>query len=78
MQSYKLQHLTGKKLKTFLAVADRIIPADADSPGGGSCPNADEPRASASPAAALNFHARLLNRIMASLPPCECRPIAEY
>ena len=36
MQSYKLRHLTGKKLKTFLAVADRIIPADSDSPGGGT------------------------------------------
>lgn len=36
MQTYRLQHLTGKRLQTFLAVADRIIPADADSTGGGT------------------------------------------
>ncbi|GIV33444.1 MAG: hypothetical protein KatS3mg031_0979 [Chitinophagales bacterium] len=33
---YKLRHLTGNRLKTFLAVADRIIPADDDAPGGGT------------------------------------------
>ncbi len=36
MQSYQLKYLTGKRLQTFLAVADRIIPPDADSPGGGT------------------------------------------
>jgi len=36
MSTYRLQHLTGNKLKTFLAVADRIIPPDDDSPGGGT------------------------------------------
>lgn len=34
--SYQLKHLTGNKLKTFLALADRIIPPDEDSPGGGT------------------------------------------
>ena len=34
--TYRLKHLTGKKLKTFLAVADRIIPTDDSSPGGGT------------------------------------------
>jgi hypothetical protein len=36
MSTYCLQHITGTKLKTFLAVADRIIPPDSDSPGGGT------------------------------------------
>ena len=34
--TYKLKHLTGGKLKTFLTVADRIIPSDKDSPNGGT------------------------------------------
>ena len=34
--SYQCQFLTGSKLKIFLAVADRIIPPDEDSPGGGT------------------------------------------
>jgi len=33
---YKLKYLTGRKLKVFLAAADRIIPPDEDSPGGGT------------------------------------------
>jgi len=33
---YKLKHLTGHKLKIFLAIADRIIPADDETPGGGT------------------------------------------
>ena len=36
MQTYCLQHLTGTRLRTFLAAADRIIPPDDDSPGGGT------------------------------------------
>jgi len=36
LDTYKLKHLTGGRLKTFLAVADRIIPPDGDSPGGGT------------------------------------------
>ncbi len=36
MSTYRLQHLTGTRLKTFLAVANRIIPIDDDSPGGGT------------------------------------------
>lgn len=36
MSTYRLKHLTGTKLKTFLAIADRIIPADEESPGGGT------------------------------------------
>lgn len=35
-ESYQCRFLTGRKLKVFLAVADRIIPPDEDSPGGGS------------------------------------------
>lgn len=35
-QTYQLKHLRGKKLCTFLAIANRIIPPDADSPGGGT------------------------------------------
>lgn len=34
--SYQLQFLTGRKLRVFMAVADRIIPPDDDSPGGGT------------------------------------------
>ncbi len=34
-EEYKLKYLTGRKLKTFLAIADRIIPSDEDSPGAG-------------------------------------------
>lgn len=33
---YKLKYLRGKRLKIFLAIADRIIPPDADSAGGGT------------------------------------------
>lgn len=33
---YQCQFLTGRKLKIFLAVADRIIPPDENSPGGGT------------------------------------------
>lgn len=33
---YRLKYLRGRRLKIFLAVADRIIPPDADSPGGGT------------------------------------------
>jgi hypothetical protein len=33
---YKLKHLTGRRLKVFLAVADRVVPPDEDSPGGGT------------------------------------------
>ncbi len=33
---YKCRYLTGKKLNVFLAIADCIIPPDADSPGGGT------------------------------------------
>ena len=36
IKAYHLKHLTGIKLKTFLAFADRIIPPDDDSPGGGT------------------------------------------
>lgn len=35
-QVYKLKYLRGRKLKVFLAVADRIIPPDQDAPGGGT------------------------------------------
>ena len=35
-EQYKLKHLTGRRLKVFLAVADRIVPKDDDSPGGGT------------------------------------------
>lgn len=35
-KTYKLKHLSSKKLITFLAVADRIIPKDDDSFGGGT------------------------------------------
>lgn len=35
-QTYKCKYLTGRKLKVFLAIADRIVPPDADSPGGGT------------------------------------------
>ncbi len=34
--TYKLKYLTGRKLKVFLAIADRIVPADDESPGGGT------------------------------------------
>ena len=33
---YKLKYLTGLKLKVFLAAADRIIPPDGSTPGGGT------------------------------------------
>jgi len=33
---YQLKYLTGKKLAVFLAAADRIVPPDEASPGGGS------------------------------------------
>lgn len=33
---YRLKYLKGNKLQTFSSVADQIIPADANSPGGGS------------------------------------------
>ncbi|MCL1864791.1 MAG: hypothetical protein FWF73_03160 [Spirochaetes bacterium] len=33
---YKLKHLRGTKLKVFLAAANRIIPSDKDSIGGGT------------------------------------------
>ena len=36
MEVYKCKYLKGKSLKTFLAVADQIIPPDADAPGGGT------------------------------------------
>jgi len=35
-QKYKLQYLNGRKLDTFLAVADRIVPPDGDAPGAGT------------------------------------------
>lgn len=35
-EAYKCRYLTGRRLRVFLAVADRIIPPDGDSPGGGS------------------------------------------
>lgn len=35
-QVYKLRYLTGRKLKVFLAAADRIVPPDDEAPGGGS------------------------------------------
>src|SRR5262245_22881863 len=44
------------------------------SPGAGSCPNADEPRTSPSPAAAVDLHARLVNWIMASAPRANAGP----
>ncbi len=34
--AYQLQYLRGIRLKTFLAIADRIIPEDERSPGGGT------------------------------------------
>lgn len=34
--TYQLQYLTGKRLKVFLAVADRIVPPDDASPGAGT------------------------------------------
>jgi len=34
--TYHLEHLRGRKLKVFLAVADRIVPPDEVSPGGGT------------------------------------------
>jgi len=33
---YRLKYLKGRRLRVFLAVADRIIPPDGDSPGGGT------------------------------------------
>jgi len=33
---YKLQYFTGKRLQIFLAIANRIIPAGNNSPGGGT------------------------------------------
>jgi hypothetical protein len=36
LQTYKLQHLTGRKLRVFLAVASRIVPADEHDPGAGT------------------------------------------
>jgi len=33
---YRLQNLSGKRLRVFLAVADSIIPPDPGSPGGGT------------------------------------------
>ncbi len=33
---YKCKYLKGKRLKIFMAVADRIVPADEDSPGAGT------------------------------------------
>jgi len=33
---YRLQYLRGYRLRVFLAVADRIIPADGEAPGGGT------------------------------------------
>ncbi|HUT54098.1 MAG TPA: hypothetical protein VM658_11970 [bacterium] len=33
---YQLKYLTGRRLKVFLAVADRIVPADAEGPGAGN------------------------------------------
>ncbi len=33
---YRLEYLRGRKLKVFLAVADRIIPPEPDCPGGGT------------------------------------------
>jgi hypothetical protein len=36
VNTYRLKHLTGVKLKTFLAFADRIIPEDNDSIGAGT------------------------------------------
>lgn len=35
-ETYKCKYLTGKRLKIFLAVADRIVPPDEDSPGAGT------------------------------------------
>lgn len=34
--AYHLRYLRGSRLSTFLAAADRIIPPDADTPGGGT------------------------------------------
>ena len=34
--TYHLEHLRGRKLKVFLAVADRIVPPDEESPGAGT------------------------------------------
>ena len=36
METYQLQHLTGRRLRVFLAAADRIIPSDDVSHSGGS------------------------------------------
>jgi len=33
---YRCKYLTGRRLKIFLAVADRIVPPDEDSPGAGT------------------------------------------
>ena len=33
---YKCKYLTGRRLRIFLAIADRIIPRDEESPGGGA------------------------------------------
>lgn len=33
---YRLQHLTGRRLRVFLAVADRIVPPDEHGPGAGT------------------------------------------
>ena len=33
---YKCKYLIGRKLKIFLAIADRIIPSDKESPGAGT------------------------------------------
>jgi len=35
-ETYKLNYLTGRRLKVFLAAADVIIPPDDDAPGGGT------------------------------------------
>ena len=36
MSTYQLQHLTGRKLRVFLAVAGRIVPADEHDGGAGT------------------------------------------
>jgi len=35
-EAYKCKYLTGKRLEIFLAVADRIVPPDENSPGAGT------------------------------------------
>lgn len=34
--TYQLRYLTGRKLRVFLAVANRIVPPDEEAPGGGT------------------------------------------